>query len=490
MSPLLVKLSQMKKFGLIGNKDVISFIKDNWLTHLVFLIYIVLLFIVIIYHEPWADEAQAWLLARDCNPFDLIFKKLRYEGHPPLWYLILVIPSKTLPYRSISVISAIIAISGVYILLYRSSFPKIIRLMLPFSYFIFYQYAVIARSYVLIPILLFAIASIYENKIVKIYLFITLICLLANVSVFSTLIAMSIMFVHLIDLIKARSNLTKEIIIKQIIAYGIFIMVIGLIVIILWQPDDGTFAKSYNYDLKRFYNMSRDILNESLTEKLYVSLPIFIVSLFWFWQTRILLLYLVSAVSVLALFSMKYYNSWHLGFISLTWVFVMWISFDSQRRYRIKNRLFNVITRKLVILSVIVVLGFNIFWSASVSINDYKGTYAGGEAVAKYIKDNQLEDKKICATSFWSVDILPYFKENIFSNYRDDNRTTYWFWSTRNSRIEDHNEVIKLQPDLIIFGRSGKQDILGYDFIGIFEGNLYWKNRIKEKNDFALFRKK
>jgi hypothetical protein len=470
----------MKKLNWILNKEAIfNSIKNNWLTHLVFLIYIILLSVTILHHEPWADEAQAWLLARDSSPFDLLFKDLRYEGHPPLWYLILIIPSKILPYRTISVISAIIAISGVYILLYRSSFPKIVRLLLPFTYFVFYQYGVIARSYVLVPILLFAIASIYEDKTAKIYQFIALVCLLANVSVFSTLIALSIMFIHLIDLIKTRSILTKKLLIKQIISYAILALTIALIVIILWQPNDATFAKNYQYSIKQFYNMSRDILNDAMTEKLYISIPLLLIFLIWFWQTRILLLYLISTLSLLALFSMKYYNSWHLGFIFLIWVFVLWISFDKQRDQRIKNRWFAIIARKLVIASTLVVLGFNIYW-----------TYAGGEAIARYIKDNQLEGKKIYATSFWSTDILPYFKENIFGNYRDNNRTTYWFWSTRNSRIEDHNEIIKAQPDLIIFGRTEKQDIAGYEFVGIFEGNLYWKNKIKEKNDFALFRKK
>jgi len=298
------------------------------------------------------------------------------------------------------------------------------------------------------------------------------------------------MFIHLIDLIKTRSVLTKKLIIKQIIAYVIFAVIITLIIIILWQPADSTFAKSYQYNIKQFYNMSRNILNEAMTEKLYISIPVLLISLVWFWQTRVLLLYLLSTLSVLALFSIKYYNSWHLGFIYLTWVFVMWLSFDKQREYRIKNRWFAGITRKVVIVSVLIVLGFNVFWAASASIHDFNGTYSSGAAIARYIKDNQLEGKKIYATSFWSTSILPYFKENIFDNYSNGNRTTYWFWSTRNSRIEDHDVVIKAHPDLIIFGRTEKQDIPDYEFIGIFEGNLYWKNRIKENNNFALFRKK
>lgn len=44
--------------------------------------YIILTVALIFKHEPWFDEAQSWLLARDANFFDLITKYLRYEGSP------------------------------------------------------------------------------------------------------------------------------------------------------------------------------------------------------------------------------------------------------------------------------------------------------------------------------------------------------------------------------------------------------------------------
>src|SRR5579871_6286134 len=41
------------------------------------------------YHEKWADEAQAWLIARDLNLKTIWFHELRYEGSPGLWHTIL-----------------------------------------------------------------------------------------------------------------------------------------------------------------------------------------------------------------------------------------------------------------------------------------------------------------------------------------------------------------------------------------------------------------
>ena len=40
-------------------------------------------------HEPWYDEAVAWQIARSASVKDILFEIPHYEGHPPLWHLIL-----------------------------------------------------------------------------------------------------------------------------------------------------------------------------------------------------------------------------------------------------------------------------------------------------------------------------------------------------------------------------------------------------------------
>src|SRR4051812_40575150 len=39
-------------------------------------------------HEPWFDEAQAWLIARDATLWEIL-GRMSYEGSPPLWHLLL-----------------------------------------------------------------------------------------------------------------------------------------------------------------------------------------------------------------------------------------------------------------------------------------------------------------------------------------------------------------------------------------------------------------
>ena len=57
------------------------------------LVFVVLAVFVGGVHEPWADEAQAWLIARDATLYDLLFELPSGELNPSLWHLLLIFPS-------------------------------------------------------------------------------------------------------------------------------------------------------------------------------------------------------------------------------------------------------------------------------------------------------------------------------------------------------------------------------------------------------------
>lgn len=110
--------------------------------------YMALLALVMSRHEPWFDEAEAWLMTRDLSLADLIFGWLRYEGHPPVWYLLLALPAKLgVPYEwGLKTVEWLCASAAAAVLLFRSPFPRAARLALPFTYFLFYQYGVNAKN--------------------------------------------------------------------------------------------------------------------------------------------------------------------------------------------------------------------------------------------------------------------------------------------------------------------------------------------------------
>ena len=458
-------------------------------------IYVVLGVLVLRKHEPWADEAQAWLIARDSGLFELLFQRLRYEGHPGLWYLILMIPSRIFPYYpTIQVICFFIATAGVYVFVRTSSFPTILKILFPFTYFIFYQYVIVARSYTLLPLLIFMIGSIYPQKSERVYLFTILLCLLAYTSVFSALIAISVMFIHLLHTLQSWNRLGPEKQKRQIISFAVFTLFLLLMAVQLWQPPDSSFAKNYHFEPHRIKSMFLKVLDEIFFEIQPLSYLALVISCLWFWSQRVLLLYFLSSFSIILLFAIKYYNSWHQGILFLAWILPMWISFQkSDTRERITWTYFS----RIATITFTAVFILHMYWAYSSAISDYHGSYSGGQAVANYIKEKDLSNTKIYATNFWSTSILPFFNKNIFANHNQGKRPAFWFWSDNNKHNRNHllnnnlDLILEKQPDLIIIGRPTEPltEINGYQTVGLFESNLYWKNKVKEKNHFAVYLK-
>ena len=115
-------------------------------------------------HESYRDEAQAWLIARDTGPLS-VFKVLSYEGHPFLWYYLLMPFAKLgFPYVTIKVISTVLMAAVILMIGYRSPFPIPVRLCILLSGMCLYRYASFGRSYSLFAFLTVLICCLYRTR--------------------------------------------------------------------------------------------------------------------------------------------------------------------------------------------------------------------------------------------------------------------------------------------------------------------------------------
>ena len=152
------KLQRMKT-------KTINYIKKNWFNILIFVIYAIITFIVaIFFHEKWRDEAQAWLIARDLNFLDIL-KQMSYEGHPPLWHLLLMPFAKLgFPYITESVLCWAITCLSAWLILTKSPFKKGTQILILLTAPMLFLCPVVARSYCLIPLALTLIAIFYPRR--------------------------------------------------------------------------------------------------------------------------------------------------------------------------------------------------------------------------------------------------------------------------------------------------------------------------------------
>ena len=155
-------------------------------------------------HEPWSDEAQAWLIARDNSLWQILRYRLHYEGAPGLWHILLHVFQRLHGgYGGFNWFAASFAVLGIVVLLRWSPFPLLIRSLLPFTFFLQYQYAVIARSYVLFPVLAFAICALFRRGRHPVW-FGVVAGLLANVSAHGAIFSSTMMLLYILDQLKGR----------------------------------------------------------------------------------------------------------------------------------------------------------------------------------------------------------------------------------------------------------------------------------------------
>jgi hypothetical protein len=112
---------------------------------------------LIVDHVPWRDELQAYLLVRDSHGLGGLFANLHYEGHPSLWYLCLgLVEAFVRSPWALKLAQVAIALGTTVIVWRRAPFPDWLKLLILAGYYPLFEYGVIARSYGLGALLMFA----------------------------------------------------------------------------------------------------------------------------------------------------------------------------------------------------------------------------------------------------------------------------------------------------------------------------------------------
>lgn len=186
---------------------------------------------MLFHHEIWADEAQVWLLAKNMTLGGL-FSHLVNEGHPSFFYLLIMPFAKLgLPIVSIQLICWFASCLAVFLLLRFSPFNGFLKTAIVLSSGFLYFFPVIARSYSILPLLVFAAAILYKktaenpNKFAVPYAIILAICANTHVIMFAFVFVLGVYFFY--DNFFKNKNASKHTITACVI------MLLGLIAVIL-----------------------------------------------------------------------------------------------------------------------------------------------------------------------------------------------------------------------------------------------------------------
>ena len=443
-----------------------EFIKKNKINLVVMLCYSIITFIILLFHESWRDEAQAWLIARDLNIID-IFGQMKYEGHPVIWYLILVPFAKLgLPYVTVKIVSWLICNIAVWLILKKAPFNLFLKILFIFSMPMLYLYPAIARSYCLIPLAITLVAIYFRQRHEKPIQYILSILFLANTHVIMYgMVGILLLLFYIEELIQNRKTNSKEQ--KKKVYISLIVIIVGLILTLIpilismtTNTDVGlTSNTSIFEDTKlKMENAYQKIMticfdeNELILKIVAIALIILVCYEIRYHFKNFLVIICTEGLQFLIYTYIYMASEQRVSTLIILIMFIFWIQSNNKRnkdntsetdrelindqkyikKQRRKEKLTDIAEYILVFVLII-----NIVHGINIVNEEIKTNYSSAYETAEWIKDNLEDDSIFVCTSmplssaiipyinrdaFWSPQTLDYFS---FTSWDENYRTGY-----------------------------------------------------------------
>ena len=433
---------------------------------MLFLVYAIITFLTVLNHEVWSDEAQAWVLTRDTNLIELI-KLVRIEGHPLLWYLLILPFTKLInsfnAIMGMQILNWLLVIIGMGFFVFKAPFNNITKFSVLFSSGILYWYPVVARSYCLIPILLFLLAVLYEKQKEHPFWYVGLLILLANTHSIMFGFCATLGFVFACNCFKTKNK-------TNYIAVAIGVISAIIIISYLWG------SWNENLTVKTIPHITGlagfSIAFDELTKNIYgysnllcyILLSVFLLFfsiLFFVKNKKIFFIYISNLLYQFLIYIFCWGVIPHRAYtLILVTIFCVWSIKDI-----FKEKTLRIITN----LIFTVVLFFSVQNGLQHCLRDIFFEHSGGKSTAKYIIEHIPENAFIIVNEpFMSVSISAYIPKNktkwkffsqeynnyyTYTNYKDSK-------AMKNFYIYDLEKYIETTKEIyVILSRSFFHDL-------------------------------
>lgn len=471
--------------------------------NLALLLFTTIAAVAVWFHEPWADEAQAWLIARDLG-IPGILHQMGYEGSPPLWHLLLwALIRLHLPYAALGAVSLTLVTAGMYIWLRWSPLPQFVRLLVPFTFYYQYQYAAVSRSYALSTFLAFAAVALCRAKPVRILPFGIVVALLAQTNMHGFMIAGGIACAFawewIRDFSKQRPSLTQ---VLQVGIAGAFVMASAAIARSLAKPLPdcsfkaaiqlqketavGSIAKGLSgipkLGIALGLNMTWGLgllllfltvwaiaakkrsfiplgmatlamaylLSTGTTTSIGIGGGVVLLMLVvsWFIAVKQLAWSLPFVFTVLAM-GLVWSRPWHYGMALTAFLVSAWGAWPAEQLPQFA------FPKQLLAITLAALVALQLPSTAATLRDEVQGTYSGSKATAEYLRP-YVGRRPIYSVNFYGTGVQAYFDRNIFSDWP----TAFWTWSNR--RAAESNQILHEAPpsNAIIVVPTGGQTTL------------------------------
>lgn len=519
-------------------RQKLGVIQERYIRMAVMLLYAVLHLLMAIVHEPWFDEAEAWQIAKSASLQTLLTEVTHYEGHPPLWHLILMPFAKAgAPYEmSLTLISLAFTGVAVYLILRFSHFPLWVRTTLPFTYFFFYQYSVIARVYCVMMLEFVLLAMAYKYRNAKPIWYVGVMMLICVTNAYGIVLAGGLSIVWLWEIWREHCQKGfrwKSLVQDRRLWYLAGLLLVALMAICQIMPREDTYAinnvvlqVSNPFWLRFIYTvivLPADVtMTNVFSDYGFLSMayftPMSLVSgcivgviiwilLLYFGRRRHTLGLLLVPYLLFAVFTSEVYMSLHhigIGlFFLIFWIWICMEKKDSPKHKEESSRNWYLVRAAQGMAAL--ALCVSLWWSISACVLDVGKEYSPGRSMAAFIRANQLDQYRIMAQ--WRVErdengaiisedanfcdgvveIAPYFDQNIVYNFNDGRDDRNYITHIRSDeeqnsltyevwKAEGFPEVLLMQPELSELYDADELSMRDYALVYCAPSEMVWKN--------------
>ncbi|MBQ2155266.1 MAG: hypothetical protein II438_02445 [Clostridiales bacterium] len=428
-----------------------------------------------LHHEPWADEAQSWLIARDNNNLIDLLKAVKYEGTLPTWHLInKAFQLAGLDYDHMFVIPLVFSAIGV-ILLFFTDAPLWSKIMLPFSFFVVYQNSVVARQYAMVFPAMMLIVIFYRKRFDVPVRYHLALFLLALTSSFGVVISCSFMLWDFIIMLKKRfEGPAYKKYLLPFFGTGIVILVMSYLSL---PPDDCSTALNK-------YSLSKNATNALLfnienTALRYIFLALML-ALFVYYFRRILIQSLVMTAPLIIFMAVVYQREWHMTYLFFLLVSLLMIFRDDFKK---TERPFEKPANVLANIMVVMLLAVQCAAGVYSVYYEHQHAYSPAKEIAEFLRPYAGEGAVIDREGFNAIALSPYYDQPLYTN--DTCGKAYFIWSYN----VPNDKLTKEYPDVFVTFRYYEKFGQDYD-VYKFDSHMIFKFGELETEPYIVYIKK
>ena len=385
------------------------------------------------HHEPWRDEVVPMSFAKRVASLGELWDVLRYQGHPILWYLVLRAAYLVFGTTAVMpVASVVIAVAAVAVFLACAPLPLWVKALVAFGYFPMFEYSVVARGNGLAMLLLFGFCALSVRGGSPIAAA-AMLAALANTTVLGFVVAVAAGAMVVVDGLVARDGVRPAG--RHVVAVIVYLA--GLAHVAASNaPGTAVFPAAVGW---RDVEPIVTALGWAIVNPVAHSAFLYWVPLpgLWLWLFLALVLRRRPAVVVFALLSLVGFemifalvypaSPRHGGYVLMVVLATLWLSevWTWPDAPAPAGRW----TRRLLVVPLVVVLGYQIVLGAGYVVDDVQLDYSSSERLAALIASDRRLDRAIVIGEPEALhQSLPYYRDNPIY-FPQERAFRDWMWS-------------------------------------------------------------